>query len=56
VLDLEPVKAPQQVFIDRTIVNDTGALSREASHAMIMTTARAKSPHSRPHARSYPRL
>jgi hypothetical protein len=45
VLDLEPSKAPQEVFIDRTIVNHTGALAQDASHAMIMPLTRAKSPH-----------
>ncbi len=45
VLDLEPAKAPHQVFINRMIVYDTRVLARDASHATIMTTARAKSPH-----------
>ncbi|MGA8364532.1 MAG: hypothetical protein WB709_08420 [Solirubrobacteraceae bacterium] len=45
VLDLKPSKAPQKVFIDRTIVDETGALSRDASHTMIMPLTRAKPPH-----------
>jgi hypothetical protein len=44
-LHLEPSKTPQEVFIDRTIVDDTGMLSRDACHVMIMLLARAKSPH-----------
>jgi hypothetical protein len=45
VLDLEPAKTPQEIFIDRTIVNETGALSLDASHVTIMPLTRAKSPH-----------
>lgn len=48
---LEPAKALQEVFIDHTIVDDTGTLSRNASHVMIMPLAKAKSPRSRPHTR-----
>jgi hypothetical protein len=42
---LEPSKAPQEVFIDCTVLNGTGTLSRDASHVMIMPLTRAKSPH-----------
>ncbi len=45
VLDLEPSKASQEVFIDCTILNETGTLARDASHVMIMPLKRAKSPH-----------
>lgn len=44
-LDLELAKTPQEVFIDRMIVNDTRTLSRDVSHATIMITVRAKSTH-----------
>jgi hypothetical protein len=46
VLYLEPFKAPQEVFIDRTIIDVTGTPSRDIAHAMIMALARANSPHS----------
>jgi hypothetical protein len=49
VLDLEPSKAPQEILIDRTIVDETIMPSRDTSHSMIMLPARANSPHSRPH-------
>jgi hypothetical protein len=42
VLDLEPPETPQEVFIDRTIIDETSTPCRDTSHAMIMTLARAK--------------
>lgn len=45
VLDLKPAEAPQEVLINRTIIDDIGALSRDASHVMIMPLTRAKPPH-----------